>query len=302
MQRLRERALILQAVRNFFISHDFLEVQTPVLVSTLAPEPYIETIEVPLDNNCVRYLITSPELNLKRLVSDGLEQIFQITPVFRKNERGIKHLTEFTLLEWYSVQKDYVWLMEFCEELLRHVAKVLNHWPVISYGNMQIRLDKPFYRISVQEAFVRWAGWNPVSDYDADRFDLDMVEKVEPHLPSDRPVFLLDYPVQCGALARRSARDARLAERVELYAGGLELANGFSELTDVSEQTKRFQQDLAKMSEMGRIPYPWPVDFLKCLERLSPCAGMAMGLDRLVMVLTNAMVIDEVVACPWETV
>lgn len=302
MQRLRERALILQTVRNFFISHDFLEVQTPVLVSTLAPEPYIEAIEVPLGNNCVRYLITSPELNLKRLVSDGLEQIFQITPAFRKNERGIKHLTEFTLLEWYAVQKDYIWLMEFCEELLRHVAKVLNHWPVLSYGNMQIRLDKPFYRISVQEAFVRWAGWNPVSDYDADRFDLDMVEKVEPHLPSDRPVFLLDYPVQCGGLARRSARDTRLAERVELYAGGLELANGFSELTDVREQVERFRHDFAKMLEMGRRPYPWPDAFLQCLERLSPCAGMAMGLDRLVMFLTNAMVIDEVVACPWENI
>lgn len=301
MERLRRRALIIQAVRNFFISHNFIEVQTPVLVSTLAPEPYIEAIEVPLGNNCVRYLITSPELNLKRLVADGLEHIFQITPAFRKNERGARHLTEFTLLEWYSVQKDYIWLMEFCEELLRHVASVLNHWPVISYGNMKIRLDEPFYRISVQDAFVQWAGWNPVSDYDAHRFDLDMVEKVEPNLPVDRPVFLWDYPIECAALARRSKKDERLAERVELYIGGLELANGFSELTDYDEQIKRFRRDLELMAVMGRRPYPWPEAFLNSLKRLSACAGMAMGLDRLVMVLTNAMTIDEVVAYPSET-
>lgn len=301
MQRLRQRALILQAVRNFFISHDFLEVQTPVLVSTLAPEPYIEAIEVPL-NSGVRYLITSPELNLKRLVSDGLDNIFQITPAFRKNERGTRHLTEFTLLEWYSVQKDYIWLMECCEELLRHTARAAGNWPVIRYGGMEIRLDEPFYRISVQEAFIQWAGWNPIAHYHADRFDLDMVEKVEPRLPSDRPVFLFDYPVQCAALARRSPKNELLAERVELYVGGLELANGFSELTDVEEQIQRFRQDSAKMSEMGRRPYPWPTAFLKGLGQLSACAGMAMGLDRLVMVLTDAMVIDDVVACPWDTV
>lgn len=273
-----------------------------MLVSTLAPEPYIEAIEVPFGNNGVRYLITSPELNLKRLVAEGLDHIFQITPAFRKNERGTKHLTEFTLLEWYSVQKDYIWLMEYCEELIRDVAKVVGNWPVIQYGDIKIRLDEPFYRISVQEAFAEWAGWDPVSDYDADRFDLDMVEQVEPNLPVDRPVFLFDYPIQCAALARRSAMDERLAERVELYAGGLELANGYSELTDAEEQIKRFQQDSARISEMGRRPYPWPAAFLKSIERLLPCAGMAMGLDRLVMVLTDAMVIDDVVACSAETI
>ncbi|MEZ0329029.1 MAG: EF-P lysine aminoacylase EpmA [Dissulfuribacterales bacterium] len=302
MKRLRQRALILQAVRNFFISHDFLEVQTPVLVSTLAPEPYIEAIEVPFGNNDVRYLITSPELNLKRLVAEGLDHIFQITPAFRKNERGTKHLIEFTLLEWYSVQKDYIWLMEYCEELIRYVASVAGNWPVIQYGGIKIRLDEPFYRISIQEAFAKWAGWDPVLDYDAYRFDLDMVEQVEPNLPVDRPVFLFDYPIQCAALARRSKRDGRLAERVELYAGGLELANGYSELTDAEEQTKRFQQDFARMSKIGRRPYPWPAAFLKSIKRLLPCAGMAMGLDRLVMVLTDAMVIDDVVACPSETI
>jgi lysyl-tRNA synthetase class 2 len=302
MQRLRQRALILQAVRNFFISREFLEVQTPVLVSTLAPEPYIEAIEVPLGKGDSLYLITSPELNLKRLLAKGFEHIFQITPAFRKNECGTKHLTEFTLLEWYSVYKDYVWLMECCEELLRNAAKVAGNWPVIEYGGMKMRLDRPFYRISVQEAFIQWAGWDPVANYDADRFDLDMVEKVEPHLLMNRPVFLYDYPAQCAALARRSSKDIRVAERVELYAGGLELANGFSELTDVKEQIQRFQEDMERMSAMGRRPYPWPAAFLNSLELLPDCAGMAMGVDRLVMLLTDARVIDEVVAFPFKGV
>lgn len=266
-----------------------------MLVSTLAPEPYIEAIEVPLANDSVHYLITSPELNLKRLVANGFSRIFQITPAFRKNERGSKHLTEFTLLEWYAVGKDYTWLMGFCEELLRTVAEGVNNWPTLSYGDRQIRLDQPFYRISVREAFIRWAGWDPISCYDADRFDLDLVEKVEPNLPTDRPVFLYDYPIQCAALARRSSKSEGVAERVELYVGGLELANGFSELTDIEEQIKRFKSDLLTMVSMGRKPYPWPELFLKSMSQLPDCGGMALGVDRLVMIMTDARAIDDVV-------
>jgi len=264
----------------------------------LAPEINIEPFKV--DGGAgkeSRYLITSPELNMKRLLASGLDKIFQLGPVFRKGERGDLHLPEFTLLEWYRKGADYSDLMKDCELLLKVSAAALygdtNQIPI---STKYLSLKPPFHIITVDDAFKKWAGWSPLESCEPDRFDHDMVTLVEPMLPRDKPVFLIDYPAWQASLARLSPRNKKVAERVELYINGIELANGFSELVDRHEQEERFKHETEKMRRVGRETYPQPCHFFTALDRLDECAGMALGVDRLIMVLTGADKIDEVVA------
>jgi lysyl-tRNA synthetase class 2 len=151
-------------------------------------------------------------------------------------------------------------------------------------------------RLTVSEAFQRWAGWDPAETWDEDRFNLDLVERVEPALPRDLPVVLADYPAPAAALSRRKAADPRVAERWELYIGGLELANAYTELTDPVEQRKRFEDCAADRRARGKDVYPLDEDFLRDLAKMPPAGGIALGVDRLVMLLAGAATIDEVVA------
>jgi lysyl-tRNA synthetase class 2 len=295
---LEARSLILQAVRSFFLAQGFLEVQTPVVTLAPAPETHIEA--VPLKDS--GFLVTSPELFMKRLLSAGYGRIFQITPVFRRGERGRYHHPEFTLLEWYRLNADYHALQEDCLRLLRSIWKVAAASPALGHRAPSLRVDEPWERVTVAEAFNRFAGWKPGPDVDQDRFDTDLVERVEPNLGFPRPCILTEYPANQAALARLKPGDPSVAERFELYWGGIELANGFSELTDPREQRSRFEHANALRLKLGLSPYPSPEAFLNCLEHLPPCAGMAMGVDRLVMLLTGADGLDQVVAFPpgWE--
>jgi lysyl-tRNA synthetase class 2 len=234
---------------------------------------------------------------MKRLLARGMERIFQITPVFRKDERGAFHLPEFTMLEWYRTDCDYTVLMEDCESLLNHAALAAGHvtgLPLPGAGTLDI--SSPFQRITVEDAFETYAGWTPGPDPDPDRFNIDMVEKVEPALPRDRPVFLMDYPASMASLSRLKPGNPAVAERVELYAGGMELANGFSELNDPQEQRARFMEDMKRREEAGLQPYPVPEEFLQDLSDMPPAAGMALGIDRLVMLLVGISDIRKVVA------
>jgi len=288
---LRLRAEILQTVRRFFVETDFLEVETPWRIPAPAPEAHIEA--VPADG---WFIHTSPELCMKRLLAAGYPRIFQICRCARDKERGDRHLPEFTILEWYAAGWTYREMMSHTEALIRFAARNTGRGDRIDWMGTSVDLTLPWHRMTVREAFDRYS---PVSLKDAlarDRFDEMIGCVIEPRLGVDKPLFLYDYPARCGALARLKPDDPSVAERSELYINGLEMCNAFTELTDPLEQRQRFAAEAARRSADGRRPYPSPKRFLDALARMPPAAGNALGLDRLVMLLSGAERIDDVVA------
>ncbi|MGB9498135.1 MAG: EF-P lysine aminoacylase EpmA [Dissulfuribacterales bacterium] len=301
---LESRGEIIKAIRSYLSGQGFLEVQTPLMIKAPVPETSIEAFPVSQGKGKPDlYLIPSPEINLKRLLAEGLDRIFQLGPVFRQEEQGRHHLPEFTMLEWYRAGADYHALMSDCEAIMEITARAAG-WKgySVTYKGRKIDISPPFPRMTIKEAFEKYAGWTPCIVPDLDRFNEDMVTKIEPNLPQDLPVFLIDYPSYCASLARLKPSGPKVAERVEMYAGGLEIANGFSELTDRKEQEARFREEALRRREQGMNAYPWPEEFLSSLSGLPECAGMALGVDRLVMLLTNSSDINEVVAFPPEEV
>jgi lysyl-tRNA synthetase class 2 len=287
---LRRRAEVLHATRSFFRERGFLEVETPIRVPVPLPEAYIELVAS--DNGVLQ---PSPEVCMKPLLAAGCEKIFQICKCFRRAERGRRHLPEMTLLEWYAVREDYSDLMEQTEQLILHIAGRLGTAGAISYQGQRIGLAPPWERLTVAEAFARHGEISMASALAEGRFDEILGIKIEPNLGQERPVFLTDYPAAKASLARLKAADPSVAERFELYIGGLELCNGFSELNDPSEQRRRFEAEQRSIQAAGRRVYPLPEKFLDALQRMPPCAGNALGMDRLVMLFCDAGSIDDVV-------
>jgi lysyl-tRNA synthetase class 2 len=288
------RSRVIRSIRSFFHAEDFLEVQTPVMTPAPAPETHIDA--VPAGDG--RFLITSPELYMKRMLAAGYERIFQISPVFRRSEQGRYHQPEFTLLEWYHAGADYTILKEDCRRLLMKVCSDAEYAFGRTYQGRRLEVAGMWEHYTVREAFRKFAGWEPEADPDQDRFDLDLVEKVEPRLGFPAPCILSDYPADQAALARLKPNDPSVAERFELYWAGIELANGFSELTDPKEQRERFQAAIHTRRRMGLSEYPLPETFLNDIAYLPPCAGIALGVDRLVMILADAPALDRVMAFP----
>lgn len=267
--------------------------ETPLLIPANAPEEYINPISaLPLQ------LQTSPELCMKRLLCRGHKQLFQISHCWRSDERGMKHLSEFTMLEWYRADSDYNALMVDCEDLLQYVAAAcLAESPVFTYKDSQIDPFKSWAKISVQEAFLRYSNTNVWECMRKGVYEEILTERIEPALavfPS--PVFLTDYPAELAALSRLKPDQTELAERFELYLGGLELANGFSELNDPVEQRIRFENANRLRLLNGCSALPLPERFLEELGNMPSSAGIAMGVDRLVMLAAGTDSIDEVVA------
>ena len=288
---LRLRAAIVQALRNFLIDDGYLEVETPLRIPAPAPEAHIDA-----QASGRWYLQTSPELCMKRLLAAGYERIFQICKCFRRKERGARHLPEMTLLEWYTAGHGYEHMMDQTERMIRQVAGCIGQKTSIGYQNRHIDIATPWRRMTVADAFDRHASMSLEAALTAGRFDDVMGLEIEPQLGFDQPVFLYDYPSDCGALARLKPDDNRWAERFELYIGGLELCNGFSELTDPVEQRIRFEQEQNRRRSAGQPVYPMPEPFLDALEMISSATGNALGVDRLVMLLAGAGQIDDVVA------
>jgi len=288
------RAHVIKAVRDFFWERGFLEVETPLLIPANAPEEYIN----PVHTLPFGQLQTSPEICMKRLLATGHKRIFQISRCWRSDERGSRHLSEFTMLEWYRADADYQALMTDCEELLRHVAAVC----LPDNGHFVRKSNKisPFaawQRISVQEAFLRFARMEVWECLQNGCYEEILTSAVEPALAGfGTPVVLFDYPVELAALSRVKPDDTKLAERFELYVGGLELANGFSELNDPSEQRRRFEAANVVRVKTGQTALPLPEPFLDTLSAMPESAGIALGIDRLVMLTAGAETIDEVVA------
>jgi elongation factor P--(R)-beta-lysine ligase len=286
------RSDLLQAIRGFFVARGFVEIETPVRLPAPALEAFIDAVP-----SGEWYLRTSPELHMKRLLAAGMSCIFQVGACFRHGERGQHHSPEFTMLEWYRSHADYMTILEDTEALVRDVASTVLGSPRFPFGDATIDVEVPWERIQVADAFARFAGWDPVANWDADRFDMDLINKVEPALPRDRGVVLIDYPAEVAALARRSPQNPRVAERWELYLGGLELANAFSELTDADEQRRRFEACAAERAAAGREVYPLDRPFLDALEAgMPPSGGIALGIDRLTMLLANVPAIQDVIA------
>ena len=278
---LEQRAQIMSALRVWFEAEHFLEIEAPVHLRAPAPEDHIEAI--PTDSGWLR---TSPELDMKKLLAAGYERIWHAGPCFRAGERGPLHRPEYTMLEWYRADAGYRQILNDTQRLLRHIEQ--------QAATPRQPFSRKWIEIPVSEAFLTHAGWDPAQDWDENRFDLDLVEKVEPALPCNQPVVLMDYPAPAAALARLKPNDPLRAERWELFYNGIELANAYGELVDATEQRQRFEACNLRSQADGRPAYPLDEDFLQALQHCPPCTGIALGIDRLVMVLLGLKTIDEV--------
>jgi len=298
MKRLRERAAALARVRAFFDARGFVEVQTPVVVPSPGLDLHLDAFAVEGgDRGAARWLMTSPEYQMKRLLGDGWSRIYQIAPCFRRGELGSRHNPEFTMLEWYRAGEGVDAVVADTEQLVAAVTG-----GTVALEGRRVDVRPPLERITVCEAFARWAGWSEEATLDAaahdeDRYFRALVDAVEPALERlDRGVFLVDYPATQASLARKKPGDPRVAERFELYVAGVELCNGFGELVDPVEQRARLEADRRARAERGMPVYPVDERFLEALARVPPSAGNALGLDRLVALACGTRDIADVLA------
>lgn len=291
IKRLHSRAAFFQAVRRFFEGRGFLEVDTPIRHPLVIPEQHIHHFP-----SGTSFLQSSPELYMKRLLAvSGCEKIFQICHCFRQEERGRIHLEEFMMLEWYVKGADYTQLMQDCEGLVGFLAEHLEG------HQLPVDVDQPWEYLTVAEAFRKYSSMSAEAALAKDCFDQLLVEDIEPHLGKKQPTILFDYPLPLASLARSKYDNPTLAERFELYVSGIELANGFSELTDVLIQRKRFQEEYATIAANGTgRQAAMPEKFLAALEEIEEAAGIAMGLDRLLMLFMGEKQIGEVVSFTSE--
>jgi lysyl-tRNA synthetase class 2 len=292
------RSKMLRAIREYFYSENFIEVETPVIVNYQCQDPYIETPTIYVrDFKGKRhrlFLHASPEHSMKKLLVAGLEKIFQIAKVFRDREVTDMHNPEFTILEWYRVGSDYSDLTRDARALVLSAAKVVLGKRQIKYRGKKCDLSGEWKTLTLAEAFRNYAGEDLFSERDDwdDWFFKTLATKVEPNLGIGNPLFLIDYPRRLGTMAKPKKDDPQILERVELYICGVELANGYSELTDPKEQRRRFEEvSLAR----GKRRKVIDTDLIHALEAGMPqSAGMAFGLDRLLMLFLDAPQIKDV--------
>ena len=325
---LAARGRIKQTLRQFFAAQEFVEVEAAILQASPGNEAHLHAfateIAAPSGARARLYLHTSPEFACKKLLAAGERRIFEFARVFRNRERGALHHPEFTLLEWYRAHEPY----DGADGGLRrhsHAGRGGRGREATApfAAVLPIPLPSP-ERLTVAEAFDRFAGIDllaTVTGRDADRealaaaarkagvriadddnwsdlFSRILVERVEPHLGIGRPTFLYEYPAIEAALARPTPADPRVAERFELYACGVELANGFGEFTDAAEQRRRFEAEMAEKERVHGERYPIDEEFLAALAQMPPASGCALGLDRLVMLTTGAPHIEQVLWTP----
>jgi lysyl-tRNA synthetase class 2 len=319
------RQAVTRAIRGFFDDQAFAEVDTPILQICPVIDAHIRafaTDQRGVDGAVYRtmYLHTSPEFAMKKLMVAGVEKLYQICHVFRNGEESVRHSPEFTMIEWYRAHTDYTAMMADCEGLLRTCARAcgITH---MRFRDFTCDPFADFERLSVQEAFERYADIDLqayLDDKDAfraeiiaktglhtadddnwdDLFFRVMGEKIEPVLGMGRPTFLCDYPIAMASLSKPKAADPRFAERFELYVCGIELANAFSELTDAAEQRRRYHVEMEIKERLYGERYPLDEEFIAALEQgMPPSSGIALGVDRLVMLCTHATDINDVLWC-----
>ena len=312
LANLAARARATAAVRGFFAARDFVEVDMPVRVRAPGLEVHLDAVAA----GAGRWLITSPEYQMKRLLAAGLERIVALCRCFRAGEVGAQHEPEFTMVEWYRAWDDLDAVLADTEELVAEAARAVRGAATVVAGGRIIDVTPPWPRMTVAEAMARWAG---VSALDGDEDELaralaaagvdtgtarawddlfyaGFVARVEPRLAElDRPLVVTDWPLRLGALARPSPERSGVVERFEAYIGGVELCNAFGELTDPVEQRRRFEEDQRQRAARGKPVHPIDERLIAALEEgLPPSAGNALGLDRLVMLVTGAASIRQV--------
>ena len=323
---LRCRAALMQSVRAFFAARDFCEADTSILQFSPGNEAHISAFATELvapDGSASRlFLHSSPEFAAKKLIAAGEERLYSLTHVFRNRERGPLHHPEFTLLEWYRAHTPYQKLFEDCMGLLALAADVAGR-PRFSFRSSSADPYAVPEILRVTDAFRCYAGIDLLATYDvtgcdrpalaaqaeaiglrvveddswSDLFSKILSEKIEPRLGHDRATLLVDYPAPEAALARLQD-DRRFAERFELYVCGVELANGFGELTDAAEQRRRFEAEMEERQRIYGDSYPIDPDFLESLANMPETSGIALGFDRLVMLATGADHIEQVIWTP----
>ena len=307
------KAVILKAIRDFFDQEGFLEVDTPCLVTSPDPSPFNEVFKIEGKD---LYLTPSPEFFIKKVLSFGIKNVYQITKAYRDwQENDPTHLNEFTILEWYRDNADYTNLMVDCENLISHITKNLKLGTLI-YQGQEINLNQPWQRITCKEAFKKYANVN-LDDFMnilvarqicqkkgyqvtgqntwEELYHQIFLNEVEPKLPKHQPLILYDYPAPLAALSQIKTTDPNYAERMEFYIGGLELGNGYSELTDPVEQEKRLIADMEERKRKKMKVFDYDRQLVAALKKgLAKTAGIALGIDRLVMLFTDSTDIHEV--------
>lgn len=321
---LEKRARIVRYIRDFFRSKGYLEIEAPLLTPFPTLDANITSfITAWHDGRGSRsplFLHTSPEHSMKKMLAAGAGNIVFLGKVFRNEESSPLHNAEFTMLEWYRKNADYRDIMRETEELILFLARKLTAGEGITYQGLHIDLASPWKRISVRDLFLQYVGIDlfeknspqdminaakahglhflPDDSWETLFFRL-YLDKIEPFIGLTKPLFITDYPLSLGLMAKAKADRPQWVERAELYIGGIELANGYSELLDPDEQRRRFQNDQRiKKDQTGRT-LPIDTELLEALTRdLPPCAGMALGVDRLVMLLTDSGSVDDVMLFP----
>jgi len=282
---------LVSAIRTFFKEEDFQEVKTPIIVPAPIPEPHIDAI--PAGKG---YLRTSPEAEMKIMLAEGAERIFQIGPCFRAGETGRLHSEEFTMLEWYQTGADGMDLIPFMKKMLLKTTEAIHGTETekILFQDHYIDFAAEWRVLSVEEAFAEFADISLETALDKNIFDETMLERIEPNLPKSEPVVLTGFPATQATLAKTDA-EGKTALRWELYLGGVEIANTYTELTSPEEHSARLKAANNQRTDNGKLPYTRHGEFLAAVEKGIPeSAGSALGLDRLMMVMANANSIAEI--------
>lgn len=330
LETLKHRARIIQSIRSFFIDNGFLEVETPCLVKSPGMEPHLdafETMFVPEFSQRASqqklYLPTSPEFHMKRLLGRGCGKIFQITRAFRNGEIGHHHQPEFAILEWYRSDESYESIMDDVGKLFMAISEQTATPGRLSFNGRTFDLQSGWTRLTVREAWCRFAAINLLECRDAARLREEgqrigvrnllpddtwdvlyfkiFLDRIEPFLGLENPLILYEYPAEMSALARLKPTDPSVALRFEIYISGVELGNAFDELTDPVIQRQRCEEARSAQMASGKNPFPIDEAFLHALETgIPPSAGIAMGIDRIVMLFLDKLHIDEVVAFPFS--
>lgn len=317
-ERFMKRSLLVRYMRDYLDSHGYLEVETPMLhpiAGGAAARPFV-THHNALDQDF--YLRIAPELYLKRLIVGGLERVYEINRNFRNEGISTRHNPEFTMLEFYTANKDYHFIMDFVEQMLRDAVKKATSQTAVQFGDHTIDFGKPFTKMSIKESVTKIGGI-PAEQLKGKALD-ELIKKHKIHIPNKnandgqkifalfeelveskliQPTFIIDYPIEISPLAKRDPKNPDVAARFELFIGGMEISNGFNELNDPFDQAKRFHDQLEAHKAGDEEAHQYDADFILALEHaLPPTVGVGIGIDRLAMLTTNTTSIKDVILFP----